>query len=345
MKAEDAHIQFILMTGVTKFSKVSLFSGVNQIQDISLHPRYATICGYTQDDLETTFAEHLAGVDWDKLKRWYNGYNFLGDSVYNPYDVLLFIDEEQSYRSHWVSTGSMNFLHQLFRQNPFFVPDVETLEADDRILTSFDIQHIDPITLLYQTGYLTIDSTYIDFNEEPVYKLRIPNKEVKLALYRQFIDAYAKREDHVSSQATKLLHKHFTEQNLVGVQELIIGFFADIPWRNFTNTNLEHYEGYYASILYAFFKLINAQVIAEKTSVHGQVDLTIILGELVYVIEIKLDKSADYQIQAPNPALLQIQEKQYSKAYLGSNKQVYEVGMIFNNTARNLVQMDWRLLD
>jgi hypothetical protein len=176
MKAQDAHIQFILMTGVTKFSKVSLFSGVNQIQDISLHPRYATLCGYTQHDLETTFADHLAGVDWDRLKRWYNGYNFLGDSVYNPYDILLFIDQGQHFRSYWFTSGSPHFLLKLFKENRYFLPQITDIEVGEEVLNAFEIDHINPITLLYQTGYLTIGRTEIGFDDFTYYHLKIPNK-------------------------------------------------------------------------------------------------------------------------------------------------------------------------
>jgi hypothetical protein len=194
MKAQDAHIQFILMTGVTKFSKVSLFSGINQIVDITLNADYATICGYTQHDLETSFAEHLAGVDWDKLRRWYNGYNFLGESVYNPYDILLFIDSQHSYLSHWFETGSPSFLLKLFKQQQYFLPELEDIEVGEEILDSFDVENINPITLLFQSGYLTIDPAWVDEFEEMIFRLKIPNKEVQSALNIHFIVAYAKIE-------------------------------------------------------------------------------------------------------------------------------------------------------
>ena len=118
LKEQDAHIQFVFMTGVSKFSKVSLFSGLNQLKDITLSQDYATICGYTQEDLQTAFGRHLEGIDWKKLKRWYNGYTWLGDTaVYNPYDILLFISENHSYRNFWFETGNPSFLIKLFQKN------------------------------------------------------------------------------------------------------------------------------------------------------------------------------------------------------------------------------------
>jgi hypothetical protein len=190
LKAQDAHLRFVFMTGVTKFSKVSLFSELNQLNDITLAPRFATLCGYTQQDLETTFAAHLAGVDWDEVRRWYNGYAFLGEPVYNPYDILLFIDKGHSFRNYWFETGSPSFLIKLFQRQRYFLPSLEQIEVSEEILDSFDIERINPVTLLFQSGYLTVESTERKWDELS-FRLRIPNQEVRTALNNQFIDAYA----------------------------------------------------------------------------------------------------------------------------------------------------------
>ncbi len=129
LKGQDANLQFVFMTGVSKFSKVSLFIGLNQLHDITLHEGYATICGYTQHDLETTFAGYLAGVDWAQLKTWYNGYQFIGEAVYNPYDILLLISGNRRYRNYWFETGNPSFLIKLFQQKAYFLPDPEQLEV------------------------------------------------------------------------------------------------------------------------------------------------------------------------------------------------------------------------
>ena len=186
MKAQDAHIRFVFMTGVSKFSKVSLFSGINQLRDISLSAQYATLCGYTQQDLETTFADRLRGVDWGELKRWYNGYGFLGETVYNPFDILLFISEGRSYRNYWFETGSPSFLIKLFQRERYFLPELEELEVTEEILDSFDVERIDPVTLLFQAGYLTVKGIRTHMMRQ-IYRLGIPNQQVRLALNDQFI--------------------------------------------------------------------------------------------------------------------------------------------------------------
>lgn len=343
MKGQDAHIRFIFMTGVTKFSKVSLFSGVNQLQDITLDNRYATLCGYTEQDLKVELADHLAGVDWQKLKSWYNGYHFCGEAVYNPYDILLFISKDHSYRNYWFETGSPSFLIKLFKQQAYFLPNLENLEVGEEILDSFDIERINPITLLFQAGYLTIKHSYTDELEEQAFVLQVPNREVKTALNTQFIQGYSEQVEE-NKGIRQRLFRAMNQGDLNQLQQEIISLFAGIPWRNFTHNDLPKTEGYYASVLYAFFASLNATIIPEDINHHGQADLTVILGEYIYVIELKRDTSTDYQQQTPSTALQQIQQKGYAKKYQASGKQVFEVGMVFNTQARNLVQMDWSKL-
>ena len=189
LKQQDANIQFIFMTGVTKFSKVSLFSGLNQLTDITISRDFSTICGYTQEDLEQTFAQHLQGVDWDKLRLWYNGYSWRGESVYNPYDILLFIREGMEYGNYWFETGNPTFLIRLFQTNRYFLPNLEHLEVTEEILKSFEIEQINPVTLLFQSGYLTIERNFTR-HRRSMFALKIPNMEVRLTLNDQFINVY-----------------------------------------------------------------------------------------------------------------------------------------------------------
>lgn len=142
IKGADEYLKFVFITGVSKFSKVSLFSGLNNIEDITLDKRYATICGYTQNDVETTFAEHLAGQDFTKIKHWYNGYKFLGEGVYNPFDILLFISKGFSYENYWFSTATPTFLLKLIEKNSYFLPDFENIIQDIKMLDSFDVDNI-----------------------------------------------------------------------------------------------------------------------------------------------------------------------------------------------------------
>jgi hypothetical protein len=340
MKGMDEYIQFIFMTGVTKFSKVSIFSGINQLEDITLDHRYATICGYTQNDLETSFAQHLAGVDWEKLKRWYNGYSFTGESVYNPFDILLFISKGKEYRSYWFETGSPSFLLKLFKKECYFLPELSDIEVGEEILDSFDVDRINPITLLFQAGYLTIDKIIVR-NEVSRYRLKLPNLEVFIALNTHLLNDYAPLGLSAKNTIQNGLYDALEIGDLPKLKQHIQSLFAGVAWRNFTNNALLDSEGYYASVLYAFFASLNAVIIPEDISNHGQADMTIILGEHIYVMEIKLDPRKRFIAKTPNPALAQILERDYAKKYLTRGKAVHQVGMVFHNKTRNLVQMDW----
>ncbi|WP_242470044.1 ATP-binding protein [Allochromatium vinosum] len=356
LKAQDAYLRFVFMTGVTKFSKVSLFSGLNQLNDITLDPRFATICGYTQQDLENTFGAHLQGVDRDEVRRWYNGYSFLGEPVYNPYDILLFIDKGHSFRNYWFETGSPSFLIKLFQRRRYFLPSLEQIEVSEEILDSFDIERINPITLLFQSGYLTVESTEQTWGEL-TFRLRIPNQEVRTALNNQFIDAYA----DISIERLRYkagLGEALTQGDLPALVAAIKRLFAGIPWRNFTGNDLPESEGYYASVLYAFLASLNAEIIPEDLTNHGQADLTVQIAGYTYVMEFKLERGAaaskvvaedagdaadSESAEAANPALEQIQARGYSEKYRGApGRGLFEVGLVFGSAARNLIQADWR---
>jgi len=173
LKSQDTNLQFVFMTGVTKFSKVSLFSGVNQLKDITISKFYSSICGYTDNDLQEHFSEYLAGSDPEEVKKWYNGYSWTGlESVYNPYDILLFLSEEKVFRNYWFETGNPTFLMELFKKNQYFLPDLEKIQVTEDVLDSFDVETIIPVTLLFQSGYLTIVNTHIDFNQL-IYTLKM----------------------------------------------------------------------------------------------------------------------------------------------------------------------------
>ncbi|BCU08257.1 ATP-binding protein [Allochromatium tepidum] len=375
MKGHDADIRFVFMTGVTKFSKVSLFSGLNQLEDLTLDERFATLCGYTQSDLETTFGEHLRGVDWARLKQWYNGYGFLGEPVYNPFDILLFIAKGQRFRPYWFETGNPSFLIELLRARRTFLPSLETIEASEEILDSFDIERIDPVTLLFQTGYLTIAGTRDSFGQW-LFALRVPNQEVRQALANHLVDAYTDRLPSERLSWQQALYDCLRGGDVEGLIAAIRRLFAGIPWRNFTNNDLPESEGYYASVLYAFFASLNAEIIPEDISNQGQVDLTIKLEGYIYVIEIKVrhgsgsasglssdgtDRNdpetsakpkrrrsgktdAKQTKESANPALAQIRARDYSAKYRGlPNKGLFELGLVFDSRTRNLAQADWRV--
>ena len=338
LKEQDANLQFVFMTGVTKFSKVSLFSGVNQLKDITISKSYSSICGYTDNDLQERFSEYLAGSDPEEVKKWYNGYSWTGfDTVYNPYDILLFLSEDLTYQNYWFETGSPTFLIELFRKNHYFLPDLENIEVFQRTLNSFEIESINPITLLFQAGYLTIEKTFID-RGKLVYSLKIPNQEVRLALNDYFIEEYTGISSDLKSRQDDL-YNALSTGNIASFEQHIRTLFAGIPWRNFTNNDLATFEGFYASVLYAFFISLRAWVIPEDISNRGQADMTIILENQIYVMEIKV---VDKLPEGNNKALEQIIQQKYAEKY--RNKEgmtIHEVGLVFSKTERNLVQADY----
>jgi len=339
LKEQDANLHFVFMTGVTRFSMTTLFSGVNQLTNITVDAKYSSLCGYTETDLKQSFGRYFEGVDFDEVRRWYNGYNWTGsETVYNPYDILLFLSEGKRFRNYWFETGSPSFLLTLFKKERYFLPNLEGIEASEEILDSFDIEQINPITLLFQTGYLTIKDTFTDINQM-VFSLGIPNLEVKVALNNQFINGYAGLVNEKLG-LQRLLHTQLRSADIEGLIGLIKCLFAAIPWRNFTHNDLADFEGYYASVLYAFFSSLDTCVIPEDITNHGQADMTVILGANIYVMEIKVVDEA--QIEA-NPALNQIIQRDYAEKYRGKpGTVVYELGLVFSRTKRNLIRADWR---
>ncbi|TPX28866.1 ATP-binding protein [Cylindrospermopsis raciborskii GIHE 2018] len=338
LKSQDANLQFVFMTGVTKFSKVSLFSGINQLKDITISEAYSSICGYTETDLRESFGDHLEGVDFDQVRNWYNGYNWTGsETVYNPYDILLFISEGMRFRNYWFETGSPSFLLKLFQKERYFLPNLEGIQVTEEILDSFDVEQINPVTLLFQSGYLTIKDIFTDINQI-VFCLGIPNMEVKIALNNQFINAYTKLVNEKLG-VQRLIHTQLSSGDVEGLVSTIKRLFASIPWRNFTNNDLADFEGYYTSVIYAFLSSLDARVIPEDITNHGQSDLTVMVEGHIYVMEIKMVEGN--QVQG-NPALDQILQRNYAEKYRGEpGKSVHEIGLIFSRSQRNLIQADW----
>ena len=338
LKQQDANIQFIFMTGVTKFSQVSLFSGLNQLTDITIDTRYSSICGYTETDLTQSFGEHLAGADREAVRSWYNGYNWTGsESVYNPYDILMFIDKGKIFHNYWFETGNPTFLVKLFQANRYFLPNLEHLEVTEEILESFEVERINPVTLLFQSGYLTIDHTFIR-RHRSMFALKIPNMEVRLTLNDHFINAYTEIVNEKSAIQDRL-YEYMCNGDLESTVKAVKRLFAGIPWRNFTNNDLANFEGYYASVLYAFLSSLNAHIIPEDITNYGQADITAILGDHIYVMEIKV---VDGEKVKENLALKQIRKCNYAQKYREEpGKTVHEVGLVFSSSKRNLIQADW----
>ena len=326
IKESDEYLKFVFITGVSKFSKVSLFSGLNNIQDITLNPNYATICGYTQNDVETVFSKHLEGQDFEKIKKWYNGYKFLGEGVYNPFDILLFIANNFIYENYWFQTATPTFLLKLIEKNNYFLPNLENIVKDSKMLNSFDVDYIELETLMWQTGYLTIDRVE-NVYDNIEYHLSIPNTEVKISLMSSISDFMSKIQNSTkeSNNMLRALHENDLEKLEINIKAL----FASIPYNLFTNNKMYEYEGYYVSVFYSYIKALGLELIGEDCTNKGRIDLTIKLPNAIYICEFKVDAKK-------GEALNQIKEKNYHEKYLSENKDIYLLGIEFDTKERNI---------
>jgi len=330
LKESDKYIKFAFLTGVSKFSKASIFSGLNMLEDISLSPRFGNICGYTQDNVEDEFKKYLEGVDLDKLKEWYNGYNFLKDDVYNPFDLLKFIKNDFKYSNYWFSSGTPTFLIKLIEQNSYFLPKLADLTVGEQLLDSFDIDNIDLEVILYQSGYLTIDKMIIDEDDDILYRLKLPNLEVKKSFNTFIINTFYKD----TSLQNKNISKALRAKNLDGFRDALSLIFASIPYNNYTKNKINEYEGFYASVVYVYLQSLGLDIVGEDVTNKGRIDLTVKLKDCIYIIEFKMGGS---------DALAQIKEKKYYEKDREYQK-IYLVGINFDKEDKNIGKFEWELL-
>lgn len=336
----DAYIKFAILTGVSKFSKISLFSGLNNLNDITLNSNYADICGYTQSELESIFTDYLAdgAVDLVKLKQWYNGYNFGGkisQKVYNPFDILLFFDNNYTYKSYWFETGSPSFLIKLVEEKKYFIPDLESVKIREKDLSAFDVDVIPIPALLFQTGYLTI-KTIDTVGTQFGYLLSYPNLEVKASLNDSLATIATTAEN--KTNAIVMLDAILKSNNLDGLAAVFSGHFAGIPHDWYRNNNIANYEGFYSSVVYSYFCALGYEVIAEDTTNHGKIDLTIITLEKVLILEFKINKYG-----TAKEALEQIRSKNYAQKYILRDLPIYLVGMSFDTQSKNMADLQWEI--
>jgi len=331
LKDNDEYLKFVFLTGVSKFSKASIFSGLNNLTDISLDEKYGNICGYTQNDIDTTFKSYLEGVDLEKFKNYYNGYNFLKDAVYNPFDTLQFIAKGFKYRNYWFESGTPTFLIKLIEQNNYFLPKLSNVVVGEELLASFDIENINFEVLLFQSGYLTIDK----IEENPFggfkYTLKLPNLEVKQAFNDYIIDFVLKQQTEILNFKTNL-YLALINANLEEFKNSLKSIFASIPYNNYTNNNISKAEGFYASVVYVYLQSLGFDIIGEDVTNKGRIDLTVKLNDKIYIIEFKVGKGE---------ALAQIKEKKYHEKYLNENKDIYLVGINFDEKEKNIIKFEW----
>jgi len=336
LKEADSYIKFCFITGVSKFSKVSLFSGLNNLWDITLDERFATICGYTQNDLETVFMEYLVGVDLEKVKLWYNGYSWLGEGVYNPFDILLFLGSaSREFKNYWFETGSPTFLLKLLKERKYYLPELERIRAGESLIGSFDVDCIESAALLFQTGYLTIKGKR-QTGAKIEYELTYPNLEVKSSL-NDYLLFYLNKDAQTKENTQSNVYDAIEKLNFESLKDAFFRLFAAIPYEWYIKNELDKYEGYYASIFYAVFASLGYDLRVEESTNHGRIDMVIKTDKVVIIFEFKvIDKESEQ-----NTALEQIKDKRYYEKYLNSGKDIYLVGIEFSKSERNIVRFDW----
>ena len=333
VKFADAHIRFTFITGVSKFSKVSLFSGLNNLKDITLDVRYSALCGYTEADLDTVFAPELPGLDREQLRDWYNGYRWRGDEkVYNPFDILLLFDSRE-FKAYWFETGTPTFLVETLFKRRVSSLDLGALEGSDELLSTFDVDDIATEALLFQTGYLTITDEE-DVGGEPVYRLGYPNREVRQSLNRSLLRYLVRDATRQQANSTRL-YRLLQANDFAGLKTLFHAFFASIPYEWYTNNDIANYEGYYASVFYSYFAGLGLDITVEDSSSHGRLDMAVLFNDHVYLFEFKVVEMA-----SAGAALAQLKERRYADKYRALGQPIHLIGVEFSKDERNVAAFD-----
>ncbi len=328
-------LRFVFITGISKFTKVSIFSDLNHLSDISLDPNYAALTGYTQVELEANFGDYLTDIQTQmnvsreallaQIKLWYNGYSWDGNTtVYNPFGTLNFL-QKKIFGNYWFSTGTPTFLLEQMKRHGQF--ELNPLEVDSSFFEKYDLEDVDITLLLFQTGYLTIKTvdTWTGFR-----RLDFPNKEVHDSLYSFFMSELTRRSQRPNSGLTMRDLQHALEtRNLPRVKVIINAYLSEMPESVFRHSS----EGLYHGLVHIIFTYLGTFIQSEVHSAHRQADAVVQTATDVYIFEFKMNESAD-------AALAQIHEKGYADKYRASDKTMTAIGINFNENSRKID--DWK---
>ena len=329
IKDSDAHVRFAFLTGVTRFSRVNLFSGLNNLKDITLDPRYSAICGYTEADLDAVFAPELPGLDRQRIRDWYNGYGWRGEEkVYNPFDILLLFDRRE-FDAYWFESATPTFLVETLVRRRVSSLALEGMLSSSELLSAFDVGAIATEALLFQTGYLTIKDTE-RLGGETLYRLGYPNLEVRQSLNRSLLRYLV--QDTTGQTANSLrLYRLLEAGDFDGLRTLFQAFFASIPYEWYTNNAIAGYEGYYASVFYSYFAALGLDITVADSSSRGRADMALRFGSRVYLFEFKV-----VELAKEGATLAQLKARGYADKYRASGEPVYLIAVEFSKDSRNL---------
>jgi hypothetical protein len=332
LKSMDALIKFAFLTGVTKFNKVSVFSDLNNLEDISLDKPYASICGITDEEIDTAlvpYVQRLAeatGRSYDDVRKelqiQYDGYHFVYNSVavYNPFSLLNTFKKNE-FNNYWFETGTPSYLVHLLKKYHCKLEEMASAQVSDKALRGIQSQSSDPIPMIYQSGYLTI----VGYNPTyKLYQLGIPNKEVEDGFYNYLLPNYA----NVSESQTEFYIANFVEEVKAGKVDdffkRLSSLFADTPYEL-----VKDLENHYQNVIFIVAKLMGLYVKAEYHTSEGRIDLLLQTDDYTYVMEFKLDGTAE-------EAIAQINDKNYTLPFAIGKRKLVKVGVNFSSKTRNI---------
>ena len=332
IKDLDRYIRFTMLTGVSRFSKMTIFSGLNNLRDISFNRRYSTICGITETELLSNFRQGIAelaeeyNTDADGavalLKANYDGYHFTAGcpDLYNPFS-LLWAFADSKIGSYWFQSGTPEFLVRRIRESGDFLPEMFDETVEERTLSASDISKTSPTALLYQTGYLTIKGA-----EEPdLFRLGIPNLEVRKGLFENLAEYFFDKDDTKISKRVRQVRRLLENKEIDEAMELLKDFMAGIPYEMSHKATELHYE----NNLFIIFVLIGVDARPEWHTSGGRIDLLLSMRNYIYIIELKRDGT-------PEEALEQIRRKDYARQFAGDQRPVVTLGITFSTDTRNI---------
>ena len=325
LKDSDPYLELVFITGVSAFSKVSIFSDLNNLYNLSLVADARTLLGITQGELEHYFAAPLASVDKAQVREWYNGYSWGGtEKVYNPFSILSFFQGGGEYSNFWFETGTPTFLIREMKKRSYYIP--ERIEVSQNKLNAFDLTRLDPISVLFQTGYLTI----LKYEpEDHLYTLDYPNMEVRQSMEQSLLHEYLEGPIQDPLARVAKLRNALRAGDIEGMVRIINALFASIPYDLWPQQQTERF---FHAIIHLTFDLLGTYIRSEVHTSHGRCDALVETADYLYALEFKLDKSA-------TEALQQVFDKGYLNSYADSPKQRIAVGMNFSSEERAVV--DW----
>ena len=332
LKSQDRYIKFAMLTGVTKFGKVSVFSDLNNMEDITMRNRFVDICGITEqelhDNLETELHElaDARGMTYEeicnKLRESYDGYHFASNSIgiYNPFSLLNTFKYNE-FGSYWFATGTPTYLVELLKRHNYNLANITLDETPGSVLEGVDSTDSDPIPVIYQSGYLTIK----EYDEESdFYRLGFPNREVEEGFTKFLLPFYVNTNAVESSFEIRNFVREIKAGDCDAFFRRLQGFFSDTPYELVRDLEL-HYQ----NVLFIVFKLVGFYVKAEYHTSAGRIDLVLQTDKFIYVMEFKLNGTAE-------EALQQINEKQYTRPFEHDSRQLYKIGVNFSVKMRNI---------